>query len=368
MVSLQQFFSSIGIDSAQVSILDIAQQFDLDSSFSINQLIQVASGSPDPTNEDFRILPIEIDGSGDYRADRFRIYFRHPDGLFPLPVSNLVSELGRLFPQLLNGSGSEVDGLGLTQNVATTFYRFDKPFNSEPTLQFTADIRALFEFVNAPDLHDDWAGFTYQDSNSFAVQTLKRNFTQANDALFGLLIAEVLGLTVGGAPVIPIGGGLVAGFLNRYHFLAGRRSWVIAQANQARGSNFIANNPIADVLQEAFQARLAENQHIYVLETAAIDRFSSWVIDLADLVPGVVLSNMEQLVAEIWTILLTNFVKFMGFEPVTTNLSSTLYPHFSSELRDVRFIQASFNSRDECLSQGWVQDMLALHPGVAAQF
>lgn len=383
MINLRNFFSAIDINLSESSLLAVAQKFQLNSSFSVVELMQTASGSPDPTNQDFRVLPIATEGSGKYRADRFRIYFQHPTSLSLLSIPDLVSTLDRLFPQIFNGFGDEVSSAGLTPNIAKTFYHFDKRFNSEPTLKFTADIRTLFDFVDAPDLHDDWVGFVHQDQNvGFAVQTLKRNFSEVNDLFFALLVAEAIAFSLpgGGGGVFPIGGGITSSYLNRFHFLAGRRSWVISQANQSRGSRFVANNPIPDFLQAATATNLANSQHIYMLETAAIDRFSSWVIGLADLGAPVTLGNMEDLTARVWTTLLSNFVAFKGYTPgLSFAPAASLYPEFPNELSNidnnlfidgsgVTFIQETFNTLDDCLAQDWVQDLLELHPGIRAQW
>jgi hypothetical protein len=363
MISLRAFAFSIGITSSEISLLDIAQQvLPGGSTFSIQTMVQAGSGSPDPTNENFMILPIDLEGSGEYRANRFRIYFQAPFGQ-ELSIPNLVFELGRIFTQVFNGFGPEVSGEGLEQNIAVAHCRPDKPFNGEDTLQFEFDIRVLFNHVNFPDVHDDWVGFVHQDPNlGFAVQTLKRQFIQANDAGFGIGVAEVLGAL--GFLVVNIFGGLAVAAMNRYHFLSGRRSWIIAKDTDARGPNFANAHPISSELQNLLDNR---TRHTYVLETAAIERFSSWVVNLAS-VPGIGLGDIDQLLATIWTILLRNFVETNQFSVEIPTSDDIIRPTFGQSLRGVTWIQQSFGSKEECLAQDWVQDLLALHPGIADQF
>ena len=104
---------------------------------------------------------------------------------------------------------------------------------------------------------------------------------------------------------------------------------------------------------------------IYVLETAAIDRFSSWVLDLIDWLPCVVLSDFTQMIAGLWATLLRNFVRYKGFEPLAV---SDVYPKWGTATGNVYFVQESFDTRNDCLAQDWVRDMLDLHPGIKQQF
>lgn len=359
MLSLRAFFSSIGIDSSEISLLEVAQDVLSGSTISIQAMVQAGSGSPDPTNENFKVLPIRLEGSGDYLVDRCRIYFEAPFGR-ELSVTNLVSELGRLFPQIFMGVGNEVNSSGLERNIATVFYRHDKTFNGEPTLQFEIDAQFL-GFLPAPDIHDDWVGFVHQETKGFAVQTLKRNFIQANDAQFGQIVNSGFIIT-GSLPVAQVAG-LLAEHINRFHFLAGRRSWIIATDVEARGPRFAASHPLSDLEQQLLDDR---NIHTYVFETATINRFSSWVINLAEL--GFALGDFNGPTANLWTTLLRNFTDFNGFSVVTPNSESNLRPIFGNTLRGVTFIQESFSSESEMFAQDWVQDLLSLHPGIAQQF
>lgn len=366
MISLRAALTGVLGRNADLSLLAGAAELGFDGLFTARDFVaSVETGSGQ-----FRFLPIESEGSGDYRADRFRIYFR-ADQFAALNVATEVNELGRLFPQFFNGSGSEVAHVeGLETNIATTFYRSDKPVNGEPTLQFSLDARVLFSFLDAPDLHDDWVGFIHDNSSSFAVQTLKRNFTQANDVAFGAAAAIALtsagaaaGASVGGLvgaaaganPIAGLAAGAAAAILNRYHFLAGRRSWRIG-----------ALPPIASPLLPGSTARF------YFLETAAVDRFSSWVIDMQAILGDAALGDVDQLTADLWIVMARNFPRVRGYvtdiSAWTSEIAAVAGVPFAERRRGVFMDQASFGSKQACLNTDWVQQILHDHPGIAGQF
>jgi hypothetical protein len=358
MLSLRQLIASVlGPEAPALSLLQAAAQRGFDGSVSMREF-GAAAQSPD--TGDFTLLWPASGGSGPWRADRFRIYFFGPE-LALMPTATQVTELGRLFPQIFNGQGSEVDALALTRNNATTFYRFDKQANGEPTLQFTFDARVLFQFVPAPDLHDDWVAFMQQDAGGFCVQTLKRNFTQANDVEMGLAVLTAVGAATPAAPLVAnpltaVVGGITAGAVNRYHFLAGRRAWRIG-------------------LLPAVFMPLAPHEplHIYYLETAAIDRLSNWLVRLATATGQVGLGDVPSLVAHTWATLLNNWgahgaAAFSYDTDVAVwqdQIAGVVGTPFSHSVGNVVFDQADFDSLQAMLAAPWVQALLAEHPALA---
>jgi hypothetical protein len=137
-----------------------------------------------------------------------------------------------------------------------------------------------------PGIHHDWvARIAVDNTKGFTVQTLRRNFMEAGDAMAATADAIVgLGpLTLQPIGIVP-GGMSVA--LNRMHFLAGRRAWRI------------------DTL-----ATFGEDPSDYIsapslmLETSAVERLSDAAFMLGDAVVG-----FEKRIPPVWISLLENFV------------------------------------------------------------
>jgi hypothetical protein len=89
-------------------------------------------------------------------------------------------------------------------------------------------------------------------------------------------------------PLAPVLGVISLPENNRMHFLAGRRAWYIG-----RDSLFGLSNDVT------------------VLETAAVERFSSQAFNIADSVIG-----LEKRVPDVWYAFLDNFIHQMSFKPV----------------------------------------------------
>lgn len=300
-------------------------------------------------------LPIHTDGYGEYRLNRFRLYFTipphrlSPDGLRlnggphgGHPIANLGGLLAQNFPSCFN------------PNVATVSFQPTRPWGGQRTLRFeiTATLAGhaynsntwhgtLSDYL-APDLHSDWVGIQWSDpSVGFTVQTLKRNFSETEDylATAGALIGTPIATTAGGAVIGGTAGGISGGIstggagigpgalagagtgaeyglatgvvaapivaamthdINQHHFLAGRRSWAVKPA--AWFGNAGVQNPSA----------IPPNT--YAIETAAIERFSHLAFHLMD--QSQLLGDFDDTLRHVWGGLLNNYMHYMGFTPL----------------------------------------------------
>jgi len=217
--------------------------------------------------EDFTELTLDT-GVSDYHFNRYRIAFQ------PLPKKSaafLASNLAVCFPTYFNSS------------FATVKWG-DRYHEGKPTLHFHGYAKVLGIDLGHP--HTDWVARIWIDQTiGFTVQTLKREFID-----FGEDAETYIPATAGGTLALPISpvAGPVAGFsavhFNRMHFLAGRRSWRIGP-----GSVFgVPGNVI-------------------VMETVAVERFSSRAFQIGDYVLG-----LETKIPDIWIALLNNFVTMNG--------------------------------------------------------
>lgn len=244
---------------------------------------------------DFEELTIDK-GKGEHRTNRFRIYFKnHLNGCVNLPTDFLNNFKSYFEP-----------------NEATVDFT-DRRFRGKQTLKFVGDV------PYAPDFHDDWVYVVHQDSRKgFAAQTLKRNFTH-----IGEKVAQGTSVVIPGGILDRVFRGLTAEAaitVNQHHFLAGRRSWVIAPACDFDGD--IPPN--------------AERENIFALETAAIERFSLQAYQLGAPI-------FDPMIDTIWTNLLKNYVKKKGFEVV----SHRAWPKGKFE-NNVSYFHSNYESRACC--------------------
>lgn len=267
----------------------------------------------------FTPLPFDSAGVGKFRFDRFRVYFR-PDKPAAFDISGEINQFKNNFPTIFNAefSGPSVSNPAFVQHQGLQF-------NGQDTMQFAFD-------TPGPNFHDDWVGFIEQDAHSFTVQTLKRNFNTVFDD---------------GAP-LPTS-------VNRLHFLAGRRTWRIGRALDMSGPEFAAANPVPNI---TFGPNPTS---FFVLETAALTRFSHLAFQIADLDPGL-FNNMAEGIKEIWSVLLRNFVEFHDFTFSETAPPFDFMPSFAERRHSVFLITGEFDSVAEAKDEMWVRDLLALHP------
>jgi len=223
----------------------------------------------------FTELPV-YEGVDDWHFNRFRIAFEAPEwvteeqgrGAFSPP--RLFTNLRDNFPTYINSA------------YATAKWG-DKDHNGRRTIHFHGYAEYLGIDVGQP--HTDWVAIIDSNAVSFTVQTLKREFWDTKEDLetsVGILAIPIVGA------VVAVGSAIGGAHYNRMHFLAGRRAWRIDN-----GSVFGLSN---DVM---------------VLETAAVERFSAHVFNMADSVIG-----LEKRLPNVWLSFLNNFVNQMGLKPV----------------------------------------------------
>ena len=253
---------------------------------------------------DFKALFVDK-GVGDYHFNRFRIRFEKPAGV---TKEACARDFVAQFPHYFNSgyASVEVDGAhSFEGNPVLKFHGFDKMLG--------LDLAAA---------HHDWVvQFALNPNVGFTAQTLERTFRLWEDAAMlaegaagGAVGGGVAGAGVGaavgapfagvgagpgalaGAAIGAVGGTFVGGSMaynaNFCHFLAGRRAWRLDDAS-------VFGMP-GDYL---------------VLETAAVERFSSTFYKVSDVALG-----LEDMIPPIWNTLLTNFV---GLKRLTAAPGST---------------------------------------------
>jgi hypothetical protein len=235
---------------------------------------------------DFSELPIS-GGYGDFHFNRFRIAFQVPPN-DPSSFVKLQSVLLAVrFPHYINSP------------FATAQFG-DRKHDGFPTFHFHG--MAKYLGVDTAFFHSDWVVRKWMDTQSFTVQTLKREFADSREDLQVGLPAAYAGGVVGSlapvsgilGPVIPVVGGIVGGAMtaidiNRMHFLAGRRAWRVGL-----GGDFGLSNDVG------------------VLETVAVERFSHVGFAVGDAVMGI-----EKRVPAIWLAFLNNFINSNALTPAT---------------------------------------------------
>jgi hypothetical protein len=239
---------------------------------------------------DFTELTLDT-GYGDYHFNRYRIAFQP---LGKKTAAFLASDLTVRFPTYFNSS------------FAITEWG-DHYHEAQPTLHFHGFAKVLGIDLGAP--HTDWVARFWMDQMvGFTVQTLKREFISAGEDIAAFVPGVVAGA------YNPIVGGIASYggvHYNRMHFLAGRRSWRIGP-----GSVFgVPGN-------------------VVVMETIAVERFSSKVFMVPDFVLG-----LESKIPDIWIALLNNFVTMNG----ATVVPQTPGPRWKSKNR-VDYVTLSFGS------------------------
>lgn len=309
-------------------------------------------------------LPIE-EGIGPYHVNQFRVYFkplRRSDDRLET-VETLAGDFIDKFPIYFN-----------RKNLATVILRPDIEFLNNPSLRFLIDLRVKILNIDLPDIHPDWVGIVWKDPTvGFAVQTLKRNFDEPFEQEFRLtaesLLAQCLVNIFVGPVVLSPQMIEVYLMLNRMHFLAGRRSWIIKSVpNLSQGSMRPQDRSkeSAHILTGNSHKFVAGPMHpIFYLETAAVERYSSFWYRLAAHDPGIVM-KMREAVSKIWINLLNNYMWLRSFGALDAQKyerpddGSTKW----KTCLDIRYREAFFDSPAECIAPGWVKDLLLEHPAL----
>ncbi len=274
----------------------------------------------------FTPLPSTTEGIGPYRMNRYRIYFRplnseqrrsgHIHNQSPEQIArDLAHEFKGNFPRFFN------------PNLATVSSR-EEQWNGRNTLRFvlTAQLFGVDHPVAdylAPDCHADWVGIHHAHERGFTVQTLRRNFFTGLDAYLATVTTG--GATAAGAgagslfggvgagpgAAMGFGGGLIASgvgmYINRSHFLAGRRSWIFASKQEWGRHGVDDYDAIPD--------------DAVAFETAAVERLSGWIFKVADATR--ILGSFDRSVHRVWVRLMNNYLAAKDFEALPVRV----WPH-----------------------------------------
>ncbi len=312
----------------------------------------------------FTALTAKDYGVGPYRINRFRTYFRpltddqrrrgYKHNRPPEEIAKeLATDFTNRFPHYFN------------PNLAT-LERRDEHYNSTKAYRFVLSA-GLFGSdhpvaqILAPDCHADWVGIHHKHDRGFTVQTLKREFFTGLDAYMAVATtggatavgagAGALG-TVWGGPLAALGagGGAIVGFgaglvgsaagaqINRYHFLAGRRSWVFgskAQFGMHRVSRY--DNIPDDAI---------------VFETAACERLSSYLFKAADLTR--ILGSFDRAIHRVWVKLMRNYIEKQGFEAIPVMV-------WMNQEGPVSFTETRYGALASCQGSTEYKDMILHH-------
>ncbi|HEY3653819.1 MAG TPA: hypothetical protein VGL34_02430 [Steroidobacteraceae bacterium] len=231
---------------------------------------------------DTNFLELKVyNGFGEFHLNRFRIAFERPKNF---TKEALAREFVANFPRYLRS------------DVARVEINRDRTFNRDPTLKFWGSMTVVGGLIEMNrGVHHDWVAPVWvDDRRGFTVQTLKRMFWEPWDdvaaavggAAFGAIVAGTQGGVFGGTAGVDV---------NRFHFLAGRRSWCLDTAKtfgQYTGD---------------FAAR--SNEDILILETGAVERFSHPAFLTGDYV-----AQFEQRIPPVWMANLENFVRMNGLK------------------------------------------------------
>jgi hypothetical protein len=217
--------------------------------------------------------------------------------------------------------------------AATIEWGSDHFYNGWPSLHFHGYMRKLGFDLAYP--HSDWVGLEWVNrSVGFTVVTLGRNFRDAaEDGIAGATVGGSFGGVVGTLL------GLSAVDLNRKHFLAGRRSWRIDKAS--------AFGLAGDILD------------LYVFETIAVERFSSWVYDKLD--SGL---SLEDRLPDVWISLLNNFTLEVAEDTFVSN-DNELRPRWKRKRKlGAEYVTLSFESNINLVADPEFQNAIRLYPTI----
>jgi hypothetical protein len=268
---------------------------------------------------DFAALTIDS-GVGNIHLNRFRIAFRPPAGVpARIRAQTLASDLIDNFPAYFKSKFATVE-FG------------NRSHQDKPTLKFHG--YAKVAGIDLAEPHSDWVVRHWVDRNiGFTAQTLKREFFDAGED--GKVGGGGAGILLAAWPMIGIVaaaamGGAAAHF-NRLHFLAGRRSWRIGEGT-------------------VFDPDLKDD--VIILETAAVERFSSRAYSTADSVIG-----LQDKVPDIWIAFLNNFVNKQGL-PIFVQM---LKPGWKRK-NWVNYLQLSLESVAQLRASHEYGDIYKLYP------
>lgn len=264
--------------------------------------------------------PIE-DGYGDIHVNRFRIYFY---------ISSL-SELDQITQKLFNNFDTYLQ-LSFTDPVHVNKYKGEK---GSDFLQFV---------VNDPKglVMDDWVKVGWHPANrGFAVET-QRYFT----------------MNIFWGPEF------------RNHFLCGRRSWIVGRLEPA--NTVLHSQQVASGLLDVLFHGQTEQTHNYAVkyrcfvETAAVERFSSWPMSIGDLLDPTKPIPFWLQIRGVWIAMLNNFAKRNHLETFSLDDPFVHGPESDTE-RSVSVQRKVYANPRELLNDAYGQEVLSSHPYLKSQ-
>ena len=233
----------------------------------------------------FTDLP-QATGWADWHVNRFRVAFRLPQGSKPRTCADLANQFMRGFPTYVNSPAATV---AFIKQGSEDLYKF----------------HGALPIIGMAMPHYDWVRVIWKQAGSgFTVQTLHRDSPDTDDGQMAGIGAGAGGIIAGGMgaavpPLEPLAttagatiGGVAAYEVNRFHIMAGRRSWLLRPASPLTGPHD-PTLPATD----------------FLLETAAVERIS--IPPFVPMTPVI-----ENALPAVWQNLLANFVVRSSLEQV----------------------------------------------------
>lgn len=332
---------------------------------------------------DFTPLPIAL-GTPIYHANQFRTHLRAPrlSGAFDKRVTTLADDFQAHFCDYFNGEQKP-----MKLNIGNVHIDATKSFNGHAGLRFVIDTNLKWLLG---DIHSDWVAIIKQQKQNagrklvkgFAAQTLRREFGEPVDDKIRTLGRVVSGggyittALIGALPVSPFmdvtvkyGVEYVID-LNKNHFLAGRRSWVVGLVDTTVSEPKLAASKKKARTTVTGQKTTYVADPIFFLETAAVERYSHAAFQLAEGGPGL-LVNMRKAINTVWLTQLGNFLSKESRVPVIATPESfkSLGALWINGGGGVYYRRDKYETQAQCLNTDWIKDdLLPRHEGLAEQF
>lgn len=271
--------------------------------------------------------PIEK-GWGNVHMNRFRIHFLTEDRCLLPHFPNTIFDT---FEQVFSGTAPRT----LQNIVSATKHTGDR---LGEYIQFDLRLKLDLDHL-AGQFRDDWVKVGWKDrTRGFAVETMG----YATNILKGAVVFNVT----------PI----------RHHFLCGRRSWVIFKLREWVDLDMPSQKYLSPskLSIRTDQEHKVQKDEIYVLETAAIERFSGLSINVRNQMSN----GIKDMIINIWSTHLENFVKFHNLR-VICPLDKFTFPPYQLEQKrigNVYYQSSEFESATDCKSNNVAFQIRNWHP------
>lgn len=278
----------------------------------------------------YLLFPNAIEnGWGNIHVNRFRIHFLAENKCL---TPNFPNSLFNYFPEIFSGTahGTKKNRSSATKHNGSRGGEY---------VQFNLNIDSNPVHI-AGQLRDDWVRVGWKQQNrGFSVDTM---------AYIQPILQRVLEPNI----LPPI----------RYHFLCGRRSWVIFKLKE--WVDWL-DPRYSCTIKKSFSIE-TEKEHTYqrdetfVLETAAIERFSGSSVLALDAISN----DLREDIVAIWSTLLENFVDYHNLTPVNPP-ENLIFPlsHIPSRINgNVHFQMFDFANTEECKTDDVTLQIQHLHP------